>query len=260
MTRLRSSPFLTLGLVVLLGGCVTLGRFREIESKIEQMEQRQLEIGKAGSELGASLNTLKTELEAQGIDLQRSGSGIEAQMDRVKQQLRQLEGTDEEINFHLDRVRKQLAHLIKVLDDRFNISTEIVHEDLPTDAVGVLARGESKMEAGQYAKARAIFRALISKFPSSDEAPKAQLRIGESYAREGKVEGAIREITTMEQKYAKTPQMAEAYLLIGHLLEDGQCRKALALYRYFLSRVPKHDERDNVKKRIKKLEKQDSCK
>lgn len=260
MIRIRISPFSTFAMILLLSGCVTLGRYRELENRVAQLEVKQKEIEKAGQDLAKVLDALKSELEAQGIDLHRSDSGIEARMDRVKKQVQQLEGTDEEINFHLERVKKQLAHLMKILDDRFNISTELVDGELPTNAAEILAQGEKHLEAGRYAKARAVFRSLISSHPSSEQAPTAQLRIGESYAREGKVEGAIREINSMEQKYADTPQMAEAYLLIGQLLEDGQCRKAVALYRYFLSRIPKHPKRDTIKARIKELEKQESCK
>jgi TolA-binding protein len=260
MPRIRISFFSSLALILLLGGCVTLGRYRDLETRVDQIEAKQNEVHKAGQELSKALDALKSELESQGIDLHRSDSGIEARMDRVKKQVQQLEGTDEEINFHLERVKKQLAHLMKILDDRFNISTELVEGQLPTDAKEVLTQGEKHMEAGRFAKARAVFRSLIANHAGSEQAPIAQLRIGESYAREGKVEGAIREITTMEQKYADTPQMAEAYLLIGRLLEEGQCRKAVALYRYFLNRVPKHPERDTVKARIKELEKQSGCK
>jgi TolA-binding protein len=247
-------------LILMMTGCVTLGRYRDLEDRVDTLTAENKAAVEAGNLLAKELASLKSELEAQGLDLHRSDSGIEAQMERVQKGVRQLEGTDEEINFHLEKVKKQLAHMMKVLDDRFNISTQLVDEKLASDVPSILSQGDKHMEAGQYVKARAVFRSLISNHPKSELAPQAQLRIGESYAREGKVDGAIREITTMEQKYADTPQMAEAYLLIGRLLEDGQCKKAIALYKYFLNRVPKHSERKNVKARIKTLEKQENCK
>jgi TolA-binding protein len=247
-------------LILMMAGCVTLGRYRDLEDRVDTLHAQNKVATDAGTQLAKELASLKSELEAQGLDLHRSDSGIEAQMERVQKGVRQLQGTDEEINFHLEKVKKQMAHIMKVLDDRFNISTEIIDEQLATDPATMLSQGDKNMNAAQYVKARSVFRSLISNHPQSEQAPKAQLRIGESYAREGKVDGAIREITTMEQKYADTPQMAEAYLLIGRLLEDGQCKKAIALYKYFLNRVPKHAERKNVKARIKTLEKQGNCK
>jgi len=260
MKNMRFSTLLTLCLALMLASCVTLGRFRHLEDRVDKLQTQQTEVAQAGQDLAKSLEGLKSELEAQGVDLHRSDSGIEARMDRFQKRTQQLEGSDEELSFHLQKVQKQLAHMMKILDDRFNISTELVDEQLPENAADVLAQGEKHMDGGRFAKARAVFRNLIKNHGTSKQAPIAQLRIGESYAREGKVDGAIREITTMEQKYPDTPQMAEAYLLIGRLLEKDQCRKAVALYRYFLNRVPKHEERNNVKAQIKELEKQDGCK
>ncbi len=244
-----------------LTGCPTLGQFQALEQRVSLTEKKNSEQDGTSETLTKRIENLYTKLGAEGLDLRKSGNQLSTQIDQMQRQIQELEGKDETSSFKLTGLAKELHELVELLDNRFNISASQLPEDLPKGPKGLLAAGNERLERGRYRMARAIYRELLQRHPKSKQAPKAKLQIGESYAREGNNDAAIREIKGMESLYRKSPDMPSGYLLIGRLLEkEKKCKKAVAIYEYFLDQTKKHPKRKEVKNKIKALKKLEGCK
>jgi len=259
-SRLLPAALLISSLLVLTA-CPTIGQFRKSQARIDSLEADQKKQDEAIANVQKRVENLYTILQDQGLDLRKSGNVLSTRVDSMELELRKLQGMDEEVDFRVKKLHEQLADLIQTLDERFNLSAGKLPKDLPNNPKGMLRAGTTRMKRGRFRLARAIFRELLQRYPKAKEAPKAYLQICASYARQGNNDAALREVTVMEQAHGSSPEMAEAYLLVGSILQaQGSCKKALALYEYFLDRVPKHAKRKEVKQTIKKLKADKACK
>lgn len=248
-------------LAVPLGGCPTLGQFRDLESRFITLEKQQQNLSDEGDQVEERLSNLHAALQREGGDLRESGASLESRLEALDLAVRKLQGKDEELDYQLGQVRVRLDALVEALDDRFGLSASLLPAELPKDPEKLMSEGNARMDRGLFRVARAIFRRLIKDHPRHDLAARAQLRIGESFAREQKFDAALRELTRMEGRYGKTPEMAEAYLMVGAILEQqGSCAKARAVYQVFLKRAGKHDRRDAITKRVREMKADRSCK
>tara|TARA_B100000029_G_scaffold514739_1_gene618795 strand:- start:347 stop:1138 length:792 start_codon:yes stop_codon:yes gene_type:complete len=244
-----------------LTGCPTLGQFQALEQRVTRTEKQNSEQVESSKTLTKRIENLYTKLESEGLDLRKSGNQLSTQIDQMKRQIQELEGKDETSSFQLTELTNELNELIELLDNRFNISASQLPSDLPKGPKGLLSAGDERLERGRYRMARAIYRELLQRHPKSKQSPKAKLQIGESYAREGNNDAAIREIKDMESLYRSSKEMPSGYLLIGRVLEkEKKCKKAIAIYEYFLDQAKKHPKRKDVKAKIKALKKLDGCK
>jgi TolA-binding protein len=237
-----------------------MGQYRNLKTRVDQLDKAGGEHEEAEETLAKRVEKLHQMLVEERGDVRSNATSLASRMEAAELEIRRLRGKNEEYAFQLERIRKQLQQLSELLDERFGISTAPLPDDLPTDPKGMMAAADERFERGLYRAARSIYRTLVRRHPKDKLAPRAWLRIGESYARENNFESTLRELTGMERNYGKTPEMAEAYLLVGAILEkQGQCRKALAVYEAFLDRSKKHARAGAIKARIARLKKDPAC-
>ncbi len=238
-----------------------MGQYRSLKTKVDQLSKADEKHKETEETLAKRVENLHQLVLDERNELRTNVTGLVSRMEAVELGIRRLQGKNEEYAFQLERIRKQLQQLSELLDERFGISTAPLPDDLPTEPKGMMSAANERFERGLYRAARSIYRTLIRRYPKDKLAPRAWLRIGESYARENNFESTLRELTGMEQSYGKTPEMAEAYLLVGAILEkQGQCRKALAVYEAFLDKSKKHARAGAVKRRISRLKGDPACK
>jgi len=85
-------------------------------------------------------------------------------------------------------------------------------------AVTLLTSGREQLSNGAYGTARAAFEQLLTSYPNADEAPKAQLYIGETYAGEGNTAAADSVYQLIPTKYPKSADAGTALYRHGKLL------------------------------------------
>ena len=243
-----------------LTACPSIGQFRDLESEVRRIDQEQRASGESEEQLESRITNLHMLLKQEGGEIRAAGTSRATNIEKLELSVRKLEGRDEEMAFAIDRIREQLDALVKALDDRHGLSVAKLPENLPKDVPGMLAAGDEALERGSYPPARLIFREILKRHPDHKLAPQAQLRIADTYGREGKKKAVFRELSAMEKRYSGTEEMGEAYLIVARMLkQSGDCPKALAVYRLYLDKSPKHPRRNEIAARVKKLSGDASC-
>jgi tetratricopeptide (TPR) repeat protein len=252
---------LSLALIVALPGCPSIGQFRDLEAQVHRLDQEQMDRNKSEEQLDTRITNLHMLLKQEGGEIRAAGTSRESIIQKLELMVRRLEGRDEEMLFAIERMREQLDALVKILDDRHGISVAQLPETLPEDVPGMLAAGDAELERENFRQARLIFRGILKKQPDHRLAPQAQLRIADTYGREGNQKAVFRELSAMEKRYGESPEMGDAYITVARLLEaTGDCRKALAVYRdLYMVKAGKHSRRNEIAAYVKKLSADPSC-
>lgn len=93
----------------------------------------------------------------------------------------------------------------------------------PQDAgpSSLYASGMSQFNRGSYATARSIFQDVLTRYPTSDNAPGAQLGIGRAFEAEKNNDAAMAAYGAVVQKFPDSPQAATALYKHARLLIAG---------------------------------------
>ena len=117
---------------------------------------------------------------------------------------------------------------------------------------GAFDAAYQKLQAGQYADARRLFRTYVQTFPQDDKADNAQYFVGESFYKEKDYDHAIAEFQKVIDTWPKGDMAENAYMGAGSAaLEEMECRVA----KVYLTELLKHFPQSQFAKTAKaKLE------
>ena len=280
--RMKQKPFISLALLALLAGCaartdiiVLDERLSAVESKVERQQSVIQQAGK---------NTASKEK-----NLRNQSASLRVQLDAVREETQILRGKLEEIEFLLQRERKDVGDsdkLRRVQLDRLREDLQAANSriaqierylDLSTAAVigsgkpgsptataktGGKARTEDEIyqlakrafDKGEYDAAREGFQELIKRYPKSKNADNAQFWIGEIYYREKWYEKAIVEYQKVIESYPKGNKARSARLKQGYAFANiGDTANASVILKDLIRRYPDSNEAAIAKKKLKQL-------
>ena len=200
-----------------------------LKDRIDQMESEQAEkqayltemIDRARKEV----DKLELTLTKATRILSRNSADFGADMETVKERLREVDGTLAEMRHDLEESRSQVELANKRVQ-QFALAAGL---DIPVDATSVPDDASSHFkqlvaayEAGQYSEARSLATLFIERHGSDPNAEEAQLYIARSYMRQqrwAKALGPLRTFTDKYPKSSKTPEgmyeMARAFYSLG---------------------------------------------
>jgi tol-pal system protein YbgF len=126
-------------------------------------------------------------------------------------------------------------------------TTRRVPAGLPGSATLFLT-GKEQLDNGAYGTARTAFDQLLSAYPGSVEAPRAQFYIGQSYTSEGNMAAADSVYVVLYTRYPKSPNAATGLYRHGtYLWDQGKKAEARIALNRVLSEYPSSDEVSLVK-------------
>lgn len=280
MMKQRSVLFLAI--LALIGGCAPRSdivildeRLAALERKYERQQDTVRQFGK---------NTASKEQ-----NLRSQSASLRVQIDAVREETQILRGKFEEIEFLLQRERKDLGKtdkMRKVQLDRLREDLQAANSriaqierylDLSTAAVidsgkptksarkppaGDKALAEEEIyqlakqafDKGEYSTAREGFQELIKRYPKSKNADNAQFWIGEIYYREKWYEKAIVEYQKVVEAYPKGNKVKSALLKQGYAFANiGDTANASLILKDLIRRYPDSNEATIAKRKLKQL-------
>lgn len=102
--------------------------------------------------------------------------------------------------------------------------------------------GFSLLQRGSTTYARSTFDELIQKFPDSEYAPRALLRIADAFQADSNEEAADSVLALVVQRYARSPEAPTAlYKRAEALAKAGQTQRALQLYDRIVADYPQSE-------------------
>lgn len=246
-------------LPVLTCGCVTVGKFNELQNRVVVLEKQYVELDERNSRDMQRLENLNSLLKQAKDGLQRDSANLLATLEEISQRSRDNAGAIEEIRFQLEKNSSLVKQLTDFIDRKFGESLSVLPADLPKDAAGLFQAGVTRMKSKQTQQARAIFRQYIDKFGTETNVADAQFYVGETYFLENALDSAMTEYQAVYTQYRTHARAGEALLRIGEaLVVKKDCTKAKQVWDLLVKEFPKSPHAATAKDRTKSLK--DLCK
>jgi TolA-binding protein len=187
------------------------------------------------SELSAKLAQLEEVLQKATEVLTRTSADRGAQVDQMQERLAALEGQLAELQHSFDTVSQQTSTRTAELSGRLDqlarkvgIDTPLPATEIPADKSTHYNAATTAYAAGEYSKARSLFREYITRYPNDDRIDNALYGVGATYLAEGKPATALGEFRKVIADYGKGDavdlalfNMAEAFYQL-HACTDAK--------------------------------------
>jgi TolA-binding protein len=258
--NLARFPILIALNVTLLSGCVSVWHFEDFEKRVISLERDKANLAEEQQRDKERMDRLHQDLVEGTEALRKGGANLGADLDVLNADVARLKGTDEEISYALVKLQEDIELIRKVLDER-GMPVMQLPKGMAEDREGLWTAGKAAYDKGDGATARGVLRRFLETFPNESRAPEAQFLVGETYFREGKFGQAIREFQRVHDQYRgqKGAPVGKSLLRIAEsLLKQGDCEKAVGVYRYLEGLDKKAPEAETARNALKGLRK--TCK
>lgn len=222
---------LSISILALFSGCflwTTTGQGKELTQRADTSDQRlsTIETGLAAdrAELRNELEGAKTQvaelqrvIEQAASVVTRNSADTGAQVQTLTQQLGVVEGQIAELRNDLDAIKRQLAEQraedqrrLDQIARKIGLDAPVDASQIPADKAEHYATAYRAHQAGDYSKARSLFREYITRYAQDDNADNAQYWIGASHLAENQPSRALGELRKVLSDYSRGDAVDEA--------------------------------------------------
>jgi TolA-binding protein len=241
--------------LLLLTGCYTsaavgeelLRRVAELEEGQDaQRESLQAEIERAQE----SVTRLEEVLEEATQVVRRASADTGAQVDTLETSLRRLTGELAELQHEVQRQQQELREQQTDLERQLTRVARRVGIDMALDPSEIPDGADEHWDAAElayrnreFSRARALYREFRERYPEEARRPAGQLRIGTSYAEEGRPATALGELRIVLTEHHDSDVADDALLAMGeafwelHACTDAESSLQMLLRTYPRSRL-----------------------
>lgn len=250
-----------------LSGCLPIWQGRALEDEVAMLRARQADLEAEASQREESLAEMIRgarddieELEAVLVEareiLSRDSANLGAEVQRNREELSQVYGELEELEFRFRRFQ-QTFELFRVdVDMRFD-SGEAEH--WPEDPEDLLEFGQALREDGEYTRARRAFHRFLSHHENHHLTAVARLELAEAYFAEEQWVSAIGEFQTLfRQSQAESHQSRSAMRIGESFVALGECERAKIFFETVVEDFPHSREVSEARRQLRSIER-DEC-
>ena len=125
----------------------------------------------------------------------------------------------------------------------------------PGSSAGQLyLQAKGNYSRGSFSTARTIYQDIVDKFPTSPDAPNAQLGIAQTFDGERQVTGAMAAFGAVIAKYPDSPASATArYKLANHYITQNKTAEAIPLLQAIVDRFKTSNEYELAVDQLQKI-------
>lgn len=172
--------------------------------------------------------------------LARNSADFGADMETLKERLRQIDGTLAEVRHEMDQTTQKIeATNKKVLD-----VASAAGLDIPVDEAAVPADPDAHFKliadaynTGRHGEARSFAELFLKRYPSHKTADEAQLYIARSYMAQKRWSKALGPLRTFTEKFPNSPRAPEGlYAMAECFFNMGDCTDARILVEAVITR------------------------
>lgn len=246
---MKSTLLATLCAAALMTGCYSKAKGNllarsnaEHEQRItaleEGIESERARIRDALDRAETKVAELQQVLEQATDVVTRNSADLGTEVRQLQTQLQSLEGQLAEIRNDVGGSQRAIAEVQSNLEGRISqiqrrrgADPEIPDSEIPEGATAIYAAAESAFEAGNYPRARGLWRAFMTRFPQSDRADDAAYQIGRAFVMQGRRTDAVRAFSVVIQRHSTGDIVPQTLLDMGdayfQLRECARARDAL---------------------------------
>jgi tol-pal system protein YbgF len=270
----------------LVSGCVSQNEVATIDNRLSELEVRNAESRKKSAALKNDMRSREGEEQA----LRHQAATLRQQIVALNEELRNLSGRIEELEFSIARQKQkeaestgnqqsrldQMADSARKNDERLGRIEQYLNFETskPAAAPGkikakivpgtkvpkalsedeIYRQAKQAFDQGNSEAARKKFKELIERYPKSERADNAQFWIGEIYYREKWFEKAILEYQKVIENYPKGNKVPASLLKQGFAFFNlGDKANSRLILQELIKKYPKTNEANIAKDKLKDL-------
>lgn len=194
-------------------------RITALEESLEAERQR---LGEAVGEAQTKVTELEQVLQRATEVVTRNSADVGAEVQELRAQLATLEGQLAELQNELTGTQRlvqeqgqTLEKRVKMFARKAGVDMTLEESEIPTDRAAHYQAAETAYQAGDHSRARALFRAYVTRHGTHDHADDAQYFIGQSYLAQDQPARALGELQKVIRNYARGDAVDDALLAMG---------------------------------------------
>lgn len=229
-------------LVVALAGagCTAVTTKHEGELMRHDIDGLKLRLDAKEKAFDDKIAELQATLDEAAKVLKRNSADLGADVDKLRDDIRNATGLVTQVQTQLADMQKQTAK-IDAIDGRVAaLESKAPNPNNPTTPEDMWNLGKTAFEAQRWDEARDLFKKLVTNYPTHVRAGEAQYFRAEAIAKKGDVDTAIGEFVKMLDKYPDHQLTDDALFRAGEL-SYGQknCTEARAYLSTLKQKFPK---------------------
>jgi tol-pal system protein YbgF len=258
-------------------GCATQSDVNTIDTRLTEMEMRDIQQRQHREQL-------KSEFETYSQELRKQSAGLRVALEEMNEDIRMLNGRLEEMEYALKQQQQNAADLETKREEKLSRLTQSVEQNAdrlnrmeqylnlesskkraavvapaapakkPSSEDEVYRSAKQAFDQGNFDDARQGFQEFIKRYPNSKNADNAQFWIGEIYYREKWYEKAILEYQNVIENYPKGNKVPAALLKQGLAFSNiGDTANAKLILQELNRKYPKSNEARVAAEKLKTL-------
>lgn len=247
----RAAGIATLAIVMigaLFSGCYTRSQGESLEAEIDRrlvVLEKQLESDREEyTKLIQKAEGDVTALEEVLTNATGAAATYAADTENMREEFAKVEGGIAELRNGLSKLDASLERRENSIRDRMELIASKVGLDPPLDPAKIpqepaklLTAADSARQKNDHGKARSLYRAFMDRFPTDERADDVQLKIGQSYAEEGRHAQALTALNVIVDRYPTSDVMGETlFSMASSLYNMRSCNDAITLLQAVLQR------------------------
>lgn len=259
-----TSRLLLVAALAALSGCfVPLERGRQMELRLDRLEEDASDASKRLDEQRTVFKDRITKVDAKLAEVQkkldelnqaarRSGADLSVGLDKVREEVARLRG-DLEVGQHqvaqveksVEKLRADTEGKLAALKgagalDQFEARKKIAALENPEDRAAIVALGEREEAAGNHGVALEIFEQVVSRWPTDPKAGDAGFRAGQILLAQKKWRDAILALGRVAEGFPKSERAPEALTGVADaMVELGMTEDAKGVLQQVVEKYPK---------------------
>jgi tol-pal system protein YbgF len=258
-----AAPFLLALVAAAAPGCFWVTTKDEGDRMRKQLKDLDVRVSKTEQSLDQRVKTLDESIDKATKILARNSADLGTQVDKFSQDLATTSGQIEMMQRTVDALRASnaqteqmradaetraaaLATRVDALEKALGVKPGPGAGTGPTTAQPTIDKNQlfdqanQKLQQGQYAEARRLFRLFVQNFPQDDRADNALYFVGQSFLKEKDYEHAIAEFQRVIDTYPNGDMADDAYSEAGTAAAaEQECRAAAAYWGELVKKFPK---------------------
>ncbi len=222
VSTVAALSFASLACVSTADGDAMRGRTTALETRVTAVESVSQSFEAETARAHTKVQELESVLERATRVVTRASADTGAQVETMREQLATQEGAIAEVRNELSRLQREFQeqqadyeNRMKKLARRAGIDMPVEEGEIPAAPAEHLQAARTAYEARDFSRARALYRAFVTRYPRDDHADDAQYFVGQSYLLEDRPATALGELRRVLSEYASGDAVPRTLLAMG---------------------------------------------